>query len=444
MSSALRNTSASLDWISIGMWALLVIMGWTAIFATTVDPVEGFEFGLGTEYGKQLMWMGVCVVIGMLILNTDGALFTQFSWVFYAFFVLLLVLVLFLGKEVNGAKAWFRIGSLGLQPAEFAKLGTALALARYVSNVETRSPSLRNQLMALAIMGGPILLIFFQPDVGSILVFSAFIFALYREGWYGNILFAGIIAVLLGVFSIIVYYTNITYPYYGESSAIWALMGGLVVVSALAMGAVRLFYLPRHRKRAYLRFGIIGLSAIVFCFSVGRVMDSDILQPHHKDRIKLTFGIADEQLQIDKGYNMRMAKMAIGSGGTLGKGFTDGPMTRYNFVPEQQTDFIFTTVGEEFGFIGCTFLLLVYLAFVLRLMFLAERQRSTFSRIFGYCTASILFIHALINIGMVIGLAPVIGIPLPFFSYGGSSLMAFTLLVFIFLRLDAERLTVFR
>ena len=442
--NAERSYSSSIDWLTIGIWGVLVFMGWTAIYATTYDPLEGFEWGMGTEYGKQLVFIGVSGVLALLILNTEGQFFTQFSFVIYAVFIFLLALVLVAGQEINGAKAWFRLGPLGLQPAEFAKIGTALVLARVVSRLEVRKPALQDQLRMAALLGMPIVLILLQPDVGSILVFTSFVFALYREGWYGNILFAGIIGVLLGVFTVIVYYTNIEYPWMGEASAIWAQLIVLGIVTLLLLAVVRFFYLPRFRKSAYIRFAIIGVGSIVFSLAVSQVMDSDILAPHQKDRIKLTFGIADEQLQMEKGYNMKMAKLAVGSGGAFGKGLTDGPMTRYNFVPEQETDFIFTTIAEEWGFAGCTFMLLLYLFFLLRIMFLAERQRSTFSRVFGYCVASILFIHVLINVGMVIGLAPVIGIPLPFFSYGGSSLMAFSMLVFIFLRLDAERLTVFR
>ncbi|MGB0135869.1 MAG: rod shape-determining protein RodA [Flavobacteriales bacterium] len=442
--NAERSYSSSIDWLTIGIWGVLVFMGWTAIYATTYDPLEGFEWGMGTEYGKQMVFIGVSGVLALLILNTEGQFFTQFSFVIYAVFIFLLALVLVAGQEINGAKAWFRLGPLGLQPAEFAKIGTALVLARVVSRLEVRKPALQDQLRMAALLGMPIVLILLQPDVGSILVFTSFVFALYREGWYGNILFAGIIGVLLGVFTVIVYYTNIEYPWVGEASAIWAQLIVLGIVTLLLLAVVRFFYLPRFRKSAYIRFAIIGVGSIVFSLAVSQVMDSDILAPHQKDRIKLTFGIADEQLQMEKGYNMKMAKLAVGSGGAFGKGLTDGPMTRYNFVPEQETDFIFTTIAEEWGFAGCTFMLLLYLFFLLRIMFLAERQRSTFSRVFGYCVASILFIHVLINVGMVIGLAPVIGIPLPFFSYGGSSLMAFSMLVFIFLRLDAERLTVFR
>ena len=442
--NAERSYSSSIDWLTIGIWGVLVFMGWTAIYATTYDPLEGFEWGMGTEYGKQMVFIGVSGVLALLILNTEGQFFTQFSFVIYAVFIFLLALVLVAGQEINGAKAWFRLGPLGLQPAEFAKIGTALVLARVVSRLEVRKPALQDQLRMAALLGMPIVLILLQPDVGSILVFTSFVFALYREGWYGNILFAGIIGVLLGVFTVIVYYTNIEYPWMGEASAIWAQLIVLGIVTLLLLAVVRFFYLPRFRKSAYIRFAIIGVGSIVFSLAVSQVMDSDILAPHQKDRIKLTFGIADEQLQMEKGYNMKMAKLAVGSGGAFGKGLTDGPMTRYNFVPEQETDFIFTTIAEEWGFAGCTFMLLLYLFFLLRIMFLAERQRSTFSRVFGYCVASILFIHVLINVGMVIGLAPVIGIPLPFFSYGGSSLMAFSMLVFIFLRLDAERLTVFR
>lgn len=442
--NAERSYISSIDWLTIGIWCVLVCMGWTAIYATTYDPLEGFEWGMGTEYGKQMVFIGVSGALALLILNTEGQFFTQFSFVIYGVFIFLLALVLVAGQEINGAKAWFRLGPFGLQPAEFAKIGTALVLARVVSRLEVRKPALQDQLRMAALLGMPIVLILLQPDVGSILVFTSFVFALYREGWYGNILFAGIIGVLLGVFTVIVYYTNIEYPWIGEASAIWAQLIVLGIVTLLLLAAVRLFYLPRYRKSAYIRFAIIGVGSIVFSLAVSQVMDSDILAPHQKDRIKLTFGIADEKLQMEKGYNMKMAKLAVGSGGAFGKGLTDGPMTRYNFVPEQETDFIFTTVAEEWGFAGCTFMLLLYLFFLLRIMFLAERQRSTFSRVFGYCVASILFIHVLINVGMVIGLAPVIGIPLPFFSYGGSSLMAFSMLVFIFLRLDAERLTVFR
>ena len=442
--NAERSYSSSIDWLTIGIWFVLVCMGWTAIYATTYDPLEGFEWGMGTEYGKQMVFIGVSGVLALLVLNTEGQFFTQFSFVIYGVFIFLLALVLVAGQEINGAKAWFRLGPFGLQPAEFAKIGTALVLARVVSRLEVRKPALQDQLRMAALLGMPIVLILLQPDVGSILVFTSFVFALYREGWYGNILFAGIIGVLLGVFTIIVYYTNIEYPWMGEASAIWAQLIVLGIVTLLLLAVVRFFYLPRYRKSAYIRFAIIGVGSIVFSLAVSQVMDSDILAPHQKDRIKLTFGIADEQLQMEKGYNMKMAKLAVGSGGAFGKGLTGGPMTRYNFVPEQETDFIFTTIAEEWGFAGCTFMLLLYLFFLLRIMFLAERQRSTFSRVFGYCVVSILFIHVLINVGMVIGLAPVIGIPLPFFSYGGSSLMAFSMLVFIFLRLDAERLTVFR
>lgn len=442
--SAVRNHTGGFDWLTIVLWFVLMLMGWSVIYATTVDHAAGFEWGLGSEYGKQMMWIGVCTLIAAMILNTEGNFFNQFAVPIYGFTVLLLALVLVIGKEVNGAKAWFGFGSFGIQPAEFAKAGTALMLARFVSRFESRQPNLRAQGIALAILGVPIGLILLQPDVGSILVFTAFVFALYREGWYGNILFAGIVAILLAVVSIIVHYTLIDYPFIGPSSGIWALVMGIVVVTGVALSLVRFVYLPRFRRRAFIRFAIIGASAAAISFGVSQLMDSNILQAHHKDRIELMLGLADEQTQMDKGYNMRMAKMAVGSGGWIGKGFAQGPMTRYNFVPEQKTDFIFTTVGEEFGFLGCTVILLTYLFFVLRIIGLAERQRSRFSRCYGYCVASILFLHALINVGMVLGLAPVIGIPLPFFSYGGSSLMAFTVLIFIFLRLDAERLTVFR
>lgn len=437
------GSGKSLDWITIGLWSALCIMGWFVIYSTTSEP-DGSLLDFSQEYGKQFIWIGVCIVMGVLVVNTEGSFFTQFAWPIYFFFLLLLVLVLLLGSEINGAKAWFKFGGFSLQPAEFAKIGTALAVARFVSMREQRKPSFRDQAIVSAVLLVPMGLILLQPDLGSVLVFSSFIFALYREGWYGNILFAGIIGVLLGVVAVITHFTEVDYPGFGSASAIWALIGSLLVVALIALFLVRFIYLPRYRRRAYWRFGTIGILSILFCLSVTLVMDSGILKEYQKERIQLTFGLADEETQEKKGYNMYMAKLAIGSGGFAGKGFTDGPMTRYNFVPEQKTDFIFTAVGEEFGFMGCAMVLLVYLFFVLRLIFLAERQRSGFSRCFGYSLASVLFVHALINVGMVLGLAPVIGIPLPFFSYGGSSLMAFSLFIFIFLRLDSERLTIFR
>jgi len=313
-----RSYSSSIDWLTIGIWAGLVCMGWTAIYATTYDPMEGFEWGMGTEYGKQMVFIGVSSLLALLLLNTEGQFFTQFSFVVYGVFIFLLALVLVAGQEINGAKAWFRLGPFGLQPAEFAKIGTALVLARVISRLETRKPSLQDQLRVAVLLGIPVLLILLQPDVGSILVFTSFVFALYREGWYGNILFAGIIGVLLGVFTVIVYYTTIEYPWMGEASAIWAQLMVLGIVTLLLLAVVRVLYIPRYRKTAYIRFALIGVSSVVFSLAVSQVMDSDILAPHQKDRIKLTFGIADEQLQMEKGYNMKMAKLAVGSGGAFG------------------------------------------------------------------------------------------------------------------------------
>jgi rod shape determining protein RodA len=353
----------------------------------------------------------------------------------------MLAAVLVFGKVIGGARSWFAFGSFSLQPSEFAKSTTALMLAWLLSRGDGKLRNVKTRLLALAIVGLPAGLVLLQPDAGTVLVFGGFVFALYREGLSGNVLVVAFAAIILAVATILTGAGTMDYPFLGPGPGVYLLWGVLAGGGGLALWLVIQSSLPRQRKR--LRW--IGLAAIVgsLAFSGGMQFGLEkVLAKHQRDRIHVLFGL--DVGNPDADYNIRHAKAAIGSGGWTGKGYMNGPMTAYAFVPEQETDFIFCTVGEEWGFLGSAAVILLYLTLLLRLLFLAERQRSNFTRVYGYGVASVLFMHVLINIGMVLGLAPVIGIPLPLFSYGGSSLMGFTVLIFILLRLDAERFTVLR
>jgi rod shape determining protein RodA len=314
-------------------------------------------------------------------------------------------------------------------------------VAQYLSQPGIKLSKASTRLIIAAMILIPAALIMLQPDTGTVLVFAAFIFALYREGLSGNVLIAGFGGIVLSSVAILLSYSQFDYPFIGEGSGIILLNIILIAIGILAWMLIRSFILPRNRKRAYITVALSIIGAILFVSTVNFAMD-EVLQKHQKKRIEILFGLDDDPQGA--GYNVKQSKTAIGSGGWAGKGYLQGPFTKYGFVPEQSTDFIFCTVGEEWGFLGSSIVLIVFAALIIRIIIISERQRSTFSRIYGYCAASILFFHLLINIGMVIGLAPVIGIPLPFFSYGGSSLMGFTILLSIMLRLDAERLSVLR
>lgn len=431
----------NLDWISILMYTALVMIGLLAIYSACFNADHAQLYDISQPYGKQVMWIGICTFVALLTLNVEGEFFIRFSPLIYLAVLISLVLVLLVGKKVGGARSWFAIGSFAIQPSEFAKMACSLFLAYTINSAGTKFKSLKNRFKSLLIIAVPAGLIMLQPDAGTVLVFVGFIFALYREGLSGNILIVGFVALILAVMSIILGATIVHYPFLGEMTGIYYV--GLVVIVAgfLSFLGVKLFVLPRFRRTKNIIILVSTLAALIFSGAVYTGIEQ-VLKPHQKERIYLLFG-----LEVDNpgaGYNIRHAKAAIGSGGFSGKGFLQGPMTRYNFVPEQRTDFIFCTIGEEWGFMGSTVVILLFLALILRMIMLAERQRSTFSRVYGYCVASIIFMHLMINVGMVIGLAPVIGIPLPFFSYGGSSLLGFTLLIFIMLRLDSERFTVFR
>jgi rod shape determining protein RodA len=439
-----RNKSVvgPVDWSIIYIWMFFVVVGWITIYSAAYDAHHPLPFDFSKEYGKQMMWIGISSLLAVFTLYVEGDFFAKFAWVIYAFFVLLLALVLVIGKEVNGAKAWFGIGAFGIQPSEFSKIGVGLVLAKYIASIgNSQLKNWRSRAISAAIIGLPAGLILLQPDVGSLLTFVAFIFVLYREGLSGNVLIVGFAGILFGVLSIVSGAGLVNIPFWGEQSGVWVLIIVVSILTILILIYTRNFIPPRNRKKMY---GIVlaaGISASAFSYSVSYIVDN-ILEKHHKERIYVMLSLPVERKGAD--YNSEMAKITVGMGGFFGKGWMDGPMTQNNYVPEQWTDFIFSAVAEEWGFLGTFIIVGVYVYLIIRLMVIADRQRSIFSRVYGYSVACIFFMHFLINIGMVIGLAPIIGIPLPFFSYGGSSLMAFTLLLFIMVRLDSERWSVLK
>lgn len=413
------NTAANIDWLTILLYALLVFFGWLSVFSASSGDDVSSIFDMSERYGKQLVWIGFSIVLAIIILIIDAKFFSQFAFVFYVGLMIVLVGVLLFGKTVAGSKSWFQIGSFAIQPAEFAKFATSLAIAKYLSTLNVDMRQLKTRVVSIVILAVPAMLILLQNDTGSALVYFAFVLVLFREGISGAIIVLGVVMAILFILTLL----------FGEIY----LIIGLIALFIL----VWVFY-KKLRKQFKLSFAILAL-AIAFVFSVNYAYEN-VLAPHQKKRINVLLNI--EKDIHGAGYNVNQSKIAIGSGGLQGKGFRQGMLTRNKFVPEQDTDFIFCTVGEEWGFIGSSVVVLLFLMLLIRLIFLAERQRSKFSRVYGYGVASIIFFHFAINIGMTIGIAPVIGIPLPFFSYGGSSLWAFTILLFIFIKQDADRFSV--
>ncbi len=419
-----------------------MLMGWFNIYSASYNEVNPSIFDNSQEYGKQFIWMVTACIIAFLILLFDGDFIKRLSPLFYGFTCALLVLVLIFGKEVNGAKAWFGFGSFGIQPSEFTKVGISLMMAQYLSSSDAAIANMRTKLVAVAIIAFPALLIMLQPDTGTVLVFAAFILVMYREGLSGNILLLGLLAGILSVLSLLLKSTQVSIPVVG-----WEIQGHYMLMVFIALITITLIFvinkmvLPRFRRRNQLLLIGTAIGSFLFIASLNQVFEK-VLEPHQKIRINILLGLEEDPLGA--GYNVKQSQTAIGSGGFYGKGYLDGTLTKFKYVPMQSTDFIFCTIGEEWGFIGSLVIIGLFLTLMLRLIFIAERQRSKFSRIYGYAVACIFFMHILINIGMAIGLAPVIGIPLPFFSYGGSSLWGFTLLLFIMLKLDTERLVVLR
>lgn len=435
------NIRSRLDWVTIGLVAVLALLGWLNIASSTSGGEAVDWLAIEGKHGKQLLWIGVCAVLAFLVLNIEGEFFIRTSILSYLGMLVMLAAVLAVGKVIGGARSWFAFGSFSLQPSEFAKSTTALMLAYLLSRGDGKLHSIKTRLQAIAVVGLPAGLILLQPDAGTVLVFGGFVFALYREGLSGNVLVVAFAALVVAVATILTGAAVVHYPIIGAATGVYFLWAVLVVGGGAVVWFIIQSSLPRQRKRIRQWSLLALIGALGFSIALHTGMEK-VLAPHQRDRIHVLFGI--DVGNPDADYNIRHAKAAIGSGGLTGKGYLNGPMTAYAFVPEQETDFIFCTVGEEWGFLGSGAIILLYLLLLWRLIFLAERQRSHFTRVYGYGVASVLFMHVLINVGMVLGLAPVIGIPLPFFSYGGSSLMGFSVLIFILLRLDAERFIVLR
>ena len=416
-----KNIFDNIDSVSILLYALLVLFGIVNIYASQFNDDTSFALDISSRYGKQILFAGVSAFVAFIIVIIDWKFFYSLTYLFYISVVLLLIGVLFQGAITGGASSWFELGSFKFQPSEFAKFATALAVAKYYNNIHSKKVSLQDKLKTYGIIILPFLLIILQNDLGTALVYTAFILVLYREGLSGNILIFGLVIGVLFVLALLV-----------DQIQLISILGGITIL---------LFLLSRKKKKEIIALSGILITSVAFVLSVNYIFDN-FLAPHHQVRIDILLGKKIEA--HGAGYNLIQSKIAIGSGGLSGKGFLNGTQTRFDFVPEQSTDFIFCTIGEEWGFLGSLFFVSVFIGLLLRILFLAERQRSNFSRIYGYSVATILFMHFLINIGMTIGLVPVIGIPLPFISYGGSSLVGFTILFFIFLNLDSYRLQILR
>ncbi len=405
----------SIDMPIILLYITLVLIGWLNIYAAVFDESHASIFDLEKNYGKQLLWIVTALFIGRMVLLIDSKFFSVFSFGIYGITLLMLVAVLFFGKYVNSSRSWFEIGSFRLQPAEFAKFATALVVAKYLSS-GVKMERFSTKLSVLGLIGLPMGLILLQGDVGSALTYVAFIFVLYREGLSGMVLVIGLLIGIAFVLSLL----------FAKAA---------ILISIAVITAILLYNFRRKKKIIPV---IIAGAALVATMVVGfSYVFNNVMKQHHRDRINNLVG---KEIDIKgAGYNVNQSKIAIGSGRLIGKGFLNGTQTKYDFVPEQSTDFIFCTIGEEYGFVGSVILIGLFLALLLRIVFISERQRSSLSRVYGYGVASILFLHVFVNIGMTIGLVPVIGIPLPFISYGGSSLWSFTILLFILIKLDANR-----
>ena len=413
-----RSFFFNVDWVTVFIYLALCTIGWFNIHAAVFDERHPSIIDFETNYGKQFLFIIVSIIVGIIILLLESRFIAALSPAFYGITLLLLVLVLVVGRNVGGNQAWISLGGgFRLQPSEFSKFTTCLLLARYLSGTNVKVTELKSFAIAGAIIGVPMFLIMLQPDMGSTLVFLSLIFVLYREGLSPYFL-------IIGAMFIALFVTSILY-------------NPLIVIGVIVAITLAIILLFRKNNRLVITM-LAGLAiCIVFVLSV-KFLYNNVLRPHQKVRIDIILGIKSDLK--GKGYNLNQSKIAIGSGKLWGKGYLKGTQTKYAFVPEQSTDFIFCTVGEEWGFAGSVTVLGLYLFLVLRLIMLAERQRSPFSRVYGYGVASVIFFHVMINIGMTIGLVPVIGIPLPFISYGGSSLLSFTILLFVLLKLDSNRM----
>lgn len=411
----------NIDWLLVVFYLVLVLLGWINIYAAVYNEEHKNMFDLTQSYGRQMLWIGTSLVIGLAILVIDGKFYAAFSFPIYIVTMGILLVVLVIARDVQGARSWIEIGSFKLQPSEFAKFATNMALAKYLSALGIRMEDMKTKITAGLLILLPMALVLLQNDTGSALVFIAFIFVLYREGLSQNVLIFGFLAGVLFILALMV-----------PNTVLIGVIGGLGVVAYLLM---------RKTKNNLIVILIITALCSGIVFSVDYAFN-EILQTHQRERIEVLLGKRSDPKGA--GYNVNQSLIAIGSGGFTGKGFLQGTQTKFDFVPEQSTDFIFCTVGEEWGFVGTSFVLILFTLLLYRIVFIAERQRSTYTRIYAYGVASILFFHLMINVGMAIGLAPVIGIPLPFFSYGGSSLWGFTVLLFVLIKLDSYRMYILR
>lgn len=471
----------SLDWWTIGIYLALLIFGWISVCGASYTFGETDIFSFSTRSGMQIIWIGTSLVLGFVLMMLDDRFYDTFAYIIYAALLLLLFVTIFNPHEIKGSRSWLVLGPLRLQPAEFAKFATALAVAKLMSSYGFDMQKWKHFAAAAGIVLMPMLFIVGQRETGSALVYLSFFLMFYREGMPGSILFTGVAMVVyfvvgikyeqvmlwdtptsVGKFVVLLlvqlFTSGMVYTYcaeHGKALRIAAVSVGVtllmllfseyvirfdIVWVQLLICAVMIGYLVYEglstRFRSYLLISLFSIGSVIFFYSADYVLN-DVMEPHQRVRINVLLGL-DEDL-AGAGYNVHQSEIAIGSGGLQGKGFLNGTQTKLKFVPEQDTDFIFCTVGEEEGFIGSAGVLLLFLALILRLIHLAERQPFKFGRVYGYCVLSIFLFHVFINVGMVLGLTPVIGIPLPFFSYGGSSLWGFTILLFIFLRIDAGR-----
>lgn len=409
---------SDLDWLVVLIYFILVLLGWFNIFASVYDPVQNqsiLDFTLNS--GKQLIWIGASVVLIMIILLLDFRIYETFSPLFYGLMIALLAGVLIFGVKINGARAWFDFGFMRLQPAEFTKMATAMMLGRFVASTGIKLTDFSSQLKSMAIIGLPITLIALQPDFGSIIIFIALIIPLYREGFPSIYLIIGISVGVFFILTLLIPRTEL-------------------LIGVAALGVVLVGFSIKNRRRI---LSIVFVLAIIvgFIFATDYLLN-EVAKPYQKARVEAIFKpeLVDPQAE---GWNLEQSKIAIGSGGFAGKGFLEGTQTKFGYVPEQSTDFIFSTLAEEHGWLGSALIIVLFTVLIMRIIVIAERQKSKFARVYGYSVASILFFHFSINIAMTIGLFPVVGIPLPFFSYGGSSLWSFTIMLFVLLKIDMHR-----
>lgn len=458
-----QSLTGSFDWPLFIVYLVMLVLGTMTIYSVAYNPENPSIFSFGEKYGRQFMWLGLSLFLALIVFLIDSDIYRKFAIPIYGMTIGLLVLVLFM-PEKNGARAWLGIGSLGIQPAEFAKIGTTILLARFLGDINIRQQNVQTVLIAILILAVPMGLILLQPDAGTFVVFTAFLFVLYREGVTFDPLVLKLVNLIPGIkfkqtwvgthfipiLFVTIFLCVITLilskePFYfmdKEFTGYVRILLGLFVIAVIAYALMR-FLLPKRERRRALIIALIGL-LLSSSLTAGVKFGFDKLASHQKLRIELLLGIHDNDVgRVEDGadYNRNRAMAAVGSGGLWGKGYKNASLSSVetNHVPESETDFIFSSIGEEWGFLGSTVIVVLFLFMMLRIVTIAERQRSTFNRVYAYSVAVILFYHFAVNIGMNIGFAPVIGIPLPFFSYGGSSLMSFSMMLFILLKLDSQR-----